>query len=394
MRALIWVVVLFFLAVLASLLIGYNWGYVQFVLPLDNEWFRVQMSLKPFVALTVVAFIVVYLLVQLLRGAVSLPEVVGQWRERRRRQRADKSLREALLTFHEGRYAQSLKFAEKAYAASDHPVTAVLLAARAAHALHDDERYRRWIERLTEEGEPARVARLMTEAELAIRSHDFDEAEQKLAALGQDGRHIAALRLSLRVAAALKHWDDVLKLTRQLRKHKALTDEQARPLLCRANVERLRAQVDDGEALAEAWNAIPAVEREDPELVTQAVPLFAHSGKGLVIRRTLERLLDHEWDSHLASLYGACGGEEQTCLKRAEDWLKAHPRDPGLLFALGRLCFATQLWGKAESYYTASLNLKPSTETHLALARLYERVNRSDDAQKQYRAAAEMAAKV
>jgi len=393
MRALIWIVVLFFLAVLVALLFRFNWGYVEFLVLLDAGRYRVQMLLETFLALTLVTFVAAYFLVRIVRNAIALPEVVGRWRERRRRQRADKSLRQALLTFYEGRYAQALKFAEKAYATSDHPVTAALLAARAAHALRDDDRYRRWVDRLAEEGDSARVARLMTEVELAIDSRDFDEAAAKLSALGRDGRHIAALRLSLRVASALKHWEDVLKFTRQLRKHKALTEEQAQPLLRLANLERLRERADDGEALAEVWDDIPTAERDDHDLVAQAIPLFTQAGKGRLVRRTLERLLDHEWDSDLASLYGACGGEENACLAKGEDWLKAHPRDPGLLFALGRLCFVAQLWGKAESYFNASLGQKPTIKTHLALARLFEQLERSDDAQRHYRAAAEMAAR-
>lgn len=390
MRVLIWVIIIFAMAVGLAMLVGHDWGYVQFVMP---KWYRVQMSLKLFVALLLIAFIVVYLLVRLLQGALALPGVVVQWRERRRRQRADRALREALLTFHEGRYAQALKFAEKAYAASDHPATAVLLAARAAHALRDEPRYRAWMERLADEEGKTQVARLMTEAELAIGSRHFEEAAGKLEILRRDGhRHIAVLRLRLRVASALRRWEEVLELTRKLRKHKALTEEQAQPLLRRANSERLRERAGDGEALVEAWNAIPAQERNDRQLLLDVVPLFAHAGQGRLMRRTLESLLDDEWDSDLARLYGYCAEEGSDCLAKGEAWLRDHPRDPGLLFALGRLCAVSRLWGKAESYYAASLGLRPETKTHLALAHLFERLERPADAQRHYRAAAEMAA--
>ncbi|MDR3213076.1 MAG: heme biosynthesis protein HemY [Azoarcus sp.] len=390
MRVLIWVITIFALAVGLSMLVGHDWGYVQFVAP---QWYRVQMSIKLFVVLLLIGFIVAHLLTRLIQGALSLPEVVGRWRERRRRQRADRALRDALLTFHEGRYAQALKAAEKAYAASDHPATAVLLAARAAHALRDEPRYRAWMERLDGVEEKAQVARLMTEAELAINSCNFQEAAEKLETLRRDGhRHIAALRLYLRVASAQRHWEEVLKLTRQLRKHKALTEEQAQPLLRRANIERLREQVGNGEALAETWKAIPAQERDDRQLVAKAMPLFAHAGQGRLVRRTLERLLDDEWDSDLARLYACCAEEGSDCLAKGEGWLRDHPSDPGLLFALGRLCAESGLWGKAESYYAASLGQCPEIGAHLALAHLFDRLERPVDAQRHYRAAAEMAA--
>ena len=63
-----------------------------------------------------------------------------------------------------------------------------------------------------------------------------------------------------------------------------------------------------------------------------------------------------------------------------------------MLFALGQLCRRTELWGKAQSYLEASLGLKPEVDTHLALAHLFDTLERRDDAQRHYRAAAERVA--
>ncbi|MDR1463553.1 MAG: heme biosynthesis protein HemY [Azoarcus sp.] len=387
MRVLIWLIILFAVAVGLAMLVDRNWGDVYFFVP---HW-HLQMSVKLFAVLLLIGFIAAHLLARLLQNAAALPNVIGQWRERRRRLRADSALREALLAFHEGRYAQALKSAGKAYAASDHPATAVLLAARSAHALRDEPRYRDWMERLSSGEKKARLARLMTEAELAIDSRNFEEAAKKLETLRQEGhRHIAALRLSLRVASALQNWEEVLKLTRQLRKHKALTEEQAQPLLRRANIERLRETTDSPDALARVWETIPAKERDDRQLITEAVPLLARAGNGRIVRRTLERLLDDEWDSGLARLYAYCA-DSGSGLAKGEEWLRKHKSDSGLLFALGRLCADSGLWGKAESYYAASLGQKPEIDTHLALAHLFDRLERPADAQRHYRAAAEMA---
>jgi len=395
MRILIWIITIFALAVGLSMLIGQDWGYVQFVVP--QRW-RMQMSTKLFVVASLALFFAAYLLVRLLRSALALPVTVGQWRERRRRQRADRTLRDAVLALHEGRYARALKFAEKSYKASDHPAAAILLAARSAHALRDDTRYRAWIGRLDDES--AQTARLMTEAELAVILSNYEEAAEKLDILQLEGhRHIAAMRLSLRVSMSLERWEEALHLIRLLCKHKALTEEQAQPLLCRVHIERLRMcaeddRVDDesfdgNDALTEMWKTIPAKDREDRQLMLDAVPLFARVGKGHVVRRTLERLLDAEWDTELARLYGFCG-DVGACLSKGEDWLLDHREDPGLLFSLGRLCTELQLWGKAVEYFGLSLRWHPEVETHLALASLFKRLGRREEEQKHYRAAAEM----
>ena len=82
-------------------------------------------------------------------------------------------------------------------------------------------------------------------------------------------------------------------------------------------------------------------------------------------------------------------GDVRARLANAEDWLKRQPRDPQLLLSLGRLCVQSQLWGKAESYLEASLAIAPSWEAHVELAHLAERMDRDDEANRHYRAAAE-----
>jgi len=390
MRALLWLIGIFALAAGVAMLASLNTGYVLLVLP---PW-RAQLSLNLLIVALLIAFLVSYVVLRLIGKTVALPGRVGVFRERRRKDKAGKAFRESLQALFEGRFAHAVKRAGAAFDSGESRAMAAIVAARAAHALHDDTRYRIWIGRAAEQQEEVRVARLMTEAELAIDARRFEEAAEKLESLKLSGhRHIAVLRLSLRVASALGRWDEVLRLARQLRKHKALTDEQMQPLVRRAHLERMRELAGDGEALAAYWKAIPAAELNDRRMVEKAVPYLAASGHGAVARKTLERLLDAEWDGALARLYAHCGDDDAvTCLARAEGWLRKQPKDPGLLYALGRLCLAAQLWGKAQSYLEASLNIAPTVETHLALAGLFERLGRAGEAHAHYRAAAERSA--
>jgi HemY protein len=54
-------------------------------------------------------------------------------------------------------------------------------------------------------------------------------------------------------------------------------------------------------------------------------------------------------------------------LRRAEGWLDAHPNDPALLLAAGRLCVRLKLWGKARQYLERSLALAPGAGAWEAL---------------------------
>jgi HemY protein len=78
-------------------------------------------------------------------------------------------------------------------------------------------------------------------------------------------------------------------------------------------------------------------------------------------------------------------------IDRAERWLREHRKDGALLLALGRLCARQQLWGKAQSYFEASVAVEPTYSAHLELAQLHDRLERADDARKHYRASLELA---
>jgi HemY protein len=388
MRFLIWLIVLFALAAGLAMIAGVNDGYVLLVFP---PW-RAQLSLNLLLVLLVVGFSFGHLFLRLVGRTFALPSRVVQWRQRRRGRKAGLALREALGALFEGRFAQALKLAASAFSAGESPALAALLAARAAHAMQDEERYRLWMGHAQAQGETLQLARLMTQTELAIEDRRFDEAARHLQALEETGqRHVAVLRMAVSVHLAQRRWEELLHQVRQLRKHKALSEEQAAPLLRRAHVERL--QELDASARAAYWKTIPADEMQDHRFIEQAVPLLAAAGQGALARRMVERLLDRKWDTGLARIYARCGegegGDAIACLSHAEAWLKQQPEDAGLLYALGRLCIGARLWGKAQTYLEAALSRQPTVEGHLALAGLMEQLERTESAQQHYRAAAQ-----
>lgn len=388
MRAIIWLIGIFALAAGVAMLAGNNDGYVLVVFP---PW-RVQLSLNLLIVAVISAFVLGYLLLRLLSGTLGLPSRMSQWRSRRRREKGERDLHQAINSLFEGRFPESLKAASNAFERSEEPAIAALVAARAANGMRDDERYRAWLERTAEFGRETEVARLMTEADLATLALRYDEADARLRTLREKGHHhVAMLRLESRVASALGRWEELVGLVRQLRRQKAITDEQATVLLRRAHGKRMKELAADPPALAAYWKDIPAAELQDRALNKEVVRLLAAAGLGSMARKPFERLLDEEWDSELARQYARCAegdGDARACLQKAESWLQAHPRDPGLLFALGRLCADAQLWGKARGYFEASLGIDPALETHLALAHLLDQIDRPEEAQVHYHAAA------
>ncbi|MFN4149196.1 MAG: hypothetical protein ACK4E4_06565, partial [Rhodocyclaceae bacterium] len=125
-------------------------------------------------------------------------------------------------------------------------------------------------------------------------------------------------------------------------------------------------------------------------LAYMTAQLLAKAGACDECAELVEEFLDAQWEPALLADYAACpGGDLLGRIAHCERWLSNHPQDAELLLALGRLCVRRELWGKAQSYLEAALAVAESCETHLELARLFDRLERPEDAARHYRAAAD-----
>jgi HemY protein len=386
MRTLLWFLILAGLAVGLSLAARYNDGYALLVMP---PW-RIELSLNLLGALLIGSFILGYLILRFVATVVRLPRAVRAFRLRQVQAKADGALRDAMRLLQEGRFSQAIKSAEYSFNANHAPGLAALVALRAAHALHDSDREDLWLSRAAEHDNETRAARLMTEAELAVEGRRYMDAREALNRLAREGgRHIAALRLALRTEQGQGNWDEVLKLTRQLEKHKALTAEQAAPLRMRAHRENLAGLSGDAEQLVRYWRKMPEQDRREVRLALTAARALAAADDCGEAAQLVEDFLDEQWDSSLVEAYGECeGGDVLARIAHAEKWLATHPRDAKLLLTLGRLCRRKQLWGKAQSYLEASLAVEASRIAHLELGGLLDSLDKPAAADRHYRVAA------
>jgi HemY protein len=393
MRTLFWLLAVFAAAAALAVAARLDQGYVQFAYA---QW-RVEMSLLMFGVLAALAFIALYALLRLLRHTFALPAYVREFWRRRRRERAQAALADALQAWLEGRYTRAEKEALRAWEAGAAPGLAAIIAARAAHELGAPERRALWLERAAAAGKQA--AGLLSRAVMALSERDYATARDALRSLQDSGaRHIAALRLLMRAERGLRNWEEVLRLTAQLAKRDAIAPALAEDYRNQAHVELLAEAAADPARFEARWGRTPARERASPRVAAAAARHARALGLAALAREAVERGLAADWDATLVSLYGELPQMEQgervaearTRLERAERWLLEHPQDPQLLAALGRLCAQAELWGKAQSYLEASLAFGESHATHLALAQLLDRLGRGADAQRHYRRAAEL----
>jgi HemY protein len=380
MRGLMWVLAVFALAVGLSLAAHLNDGYAILVFPP----YRVELSLNLAILLGLAAFVLTYLLLRLVAHTLRLPLYVRAFRARRRGEKGQAAMIAALQAWFEGRYARAEKSAGKAHKLGHAPALNALIAARAAGEMGEIERRDQWLARADDT--KAREARLAVQASLLLDDRRDDGALAVLRELSaSEPKRIATQRMLLKAHQRLGHWDEVQRLAAALGKRGALTEVAATQLRITAQVEALRQRAEDAAGLAQCWQHTQ--DKRDARVARTAARLFIAAGDCRRAHDIVAAALEAEWNEDLVLLYAECLGTDVLAqIERAEKWLKSRPRERALLLTLGRLCLAQGLWGKAQSYLDASLSEEPSRGAHVALAQLYDRIGKPEDANRHYRA--------
>lgn len=385
MRGLMWVLAVFALAVGLSLAADLNDGYAILVFPP----YRADLSLNFAILLGLAGFALGYLLLRVVGHTLRLPLYVRDFRLRRREAKGRAALLAALQALFEGRYARAEKAAGQAWEFGEARPLSALIAARAAGELRELGRRDLWLERADGQDKNARQARLAVQASLLLDERRYDDALAVLGELSASGpKRIATQRMLMKAHQRLGHWDEVRRLAAALGKRGALAEVAATQLRITAQVEALRQHSGDAAGLAQCWQNTE--DRLDARVARTAARLFIALGDCRRAHLIVAAALDAEWGEELILLYAEClGADALAQIEQAEKWLKSRPRDRALLLTLGRLCLQQELWGKSRSYLELSLSEGHSRSAHIALAQLFDRIGKTDDANLQYRASAE-----
>jgi HemY protein len=387
-RGLIWLALLFAVAVVVATVGGFDGGQVLFVVPP----YRVDVSLNLFAVAIVVLFVVLYGLIRAARTVWKMPQRVAAYRARSKLAKANASLRDAVGHLYAGRFSKAEKAARDALTVDDNKGAAGLIGANAAHRMHEYARRDEWLGQIT--GAEWQDARLMATADMRADGRDADGALVALTEMqAQGGRRIHAQQIALRAQQQLKNWGEVLKLVKTLEKREALHPAVAVRLRQVAAENLLRDRRHNPDALLELWQSLSPTERQSPRLADLAAELLIALDRRADARKIVEEALAHNWDARLLRRYPDCvSGDALPLIQRAEAWHKERTEDADLLFTLGRLCLHQQLWGKAQAFLESALKLADNEplkiRTHRALARLHEQLGDAEKASQHYRESA------
>ncbi len=385
MRRVIWALLIVSAAVGLAMLMRFNHGNVAVLWPP----YRVDVSANVAVLILIAAFAALHWLLVALAGAWRLPTRVREYRDRRRRESALVSLRDGVLALFEGRFGRAERLAQSALVDTSLAGAASLVAARAAHRMREPERRDRWLESARDEP-GAWHAQLMTSAELALEDQRPEDALAAIDTLRAGGpRHLHAMRVSLRAQELAQDWSALLQTLGELEKRDAMPQAAIQGLKIRAYRALFAAPHTDAGELQRRYASLAPAELAIDEVIEAVARGFVRVGGQEQAARAIERALESRYAERLVSLYAELDGvPARERLGNAERWRSRYGDDAVLLSTLGRLCAAEGLWGKAEEFLLLAEHAGPGPRAHLALARLYEAMGRTDEAYRRYRLAA------
>lgn len=386
MRGLIWIIVLFAVAVGLAIAAGSYSGNVYVVV----EQTMMRVNLHAFIIGLIALVIVLYLLVRLIAGILNVPGRIQRFGTARKGRQASLALNNAGLAFFEGKFQKAEQEAAKVLAnkeAGDNRTLALMLGAHAADQMDDMALRDRYLTDIQALPAKQQLSRHLLLAESALTRRDYTAAENHLAAATQINPTLTRLvRLQLRYAFDKGNALDVLDKSEKLVKAGAISDYESDQYHNWA-YRRLLALVSDAGGLKACLKRIPEHLKAGELCVViaekyQRLGLYQQAVKWVEEYYPKTRQLEL-LEPFVESVRFLSDKEQRKAIDTADAWLKTHPDNAVLLMYLGQLAYDKKLWGKAQGYLEASIALNPEVPARLALAKVFEETEQPQKAELQ-----------
>ncbi len=358
-------------------------GYVL----VSRGFTSIEMSLWLAVLGWLVSLVVAMLLISLLFQVLGMGEWWARWQGLRRQGSSAKALQEGSLALELGDWKRAERLLFNAARLSPQPLPAYLAAARAAARGQAFDRADQYLLLAEEQGN--RLAVGLARARLLLEGGRWEQASILLARLQDSHRkddHILLLRIEALIR--LQKWGELSELLPTLQKLPEGEQGRFEALEKHAHREVMRwvalagGRVDRPYAikkLRKYWEGLPRRLRNDAELIAVYADELVRVGGDDEAEALLAEALPQQWTNAGIEVYGrARSTRPDQALARAQAWKMAHPHNPALLLALGRLQLQNRHWQEARDYFEASLALHQSPEAHAELIRLLARLDEGE----------------
>jgi len=339
-----------------------------------HEW-TLETSLAVAVVVLIAVVIVVNLSFKLLRSLWRLPSSMRYGSENRRYAKARRQLTQGLIDLAEGRFEQAENHLVRLVDFSESPLVHYLSAARAAQLQGKHDARDNYLKAAHDANPGAELAIGVTQAELQLAHLQTEQALATLTHLHSVApKHDYVTMLLARAYHELQDWRALVELLPAVRRKKLLKPSRLHELELSGYRGVLELASDNQQDIETAWSKLPKDMQSDASLLRYYLEQFAGQGwSNSNAEQSLLKAIDQQWDDGLIEVYGRYQAPDTARqLARVEKWLDDYGHNEQLLLALGRISVRASLWGKAQSYFEASIGARATAAACLELATLFE----------------------
>jgi HemY protein len=377
--------IFYFIVLLASVWVGLKIAADPGYLLIDYQKVTVEMPLWLTLIFLILFFTVFYFILRTISNVRSLRSRFLSWSRSRRVRRAWQRTHRGFIALLAGDWKLAEKDLVRAAPSMDHPILNYLAAAYCAQAQQAISTRDEYLGKIVPKNKLTELALGLSQAQLQLQQHQYEQALAKLQQLQQTSpKHKMILKLLKKTYLKLADWGSLEILLPQLEKQNILTEAQLEKLSAKVYSGLLKntTQLNDASLI---WSRIPKSLRYSPELLLIYIPMLSIKNPDEA-ENIVRASLDKNLHSSLLTLYGQLDtSQNDKQLHYIEKFLKTHPDNPVLLLTLARLCVKNELWGKALSYFQASIGLSPNIQSYLEQGQLLEKLGETQKATESYK---------
>lgn len=373
-----------FVLLLAGIIVGPMIAGHQGYVLIQTTSYNIETSVTGLVIMLIILLVVLFTLEWLIRRLYRTGARTHSWFSGRKRQRARKQTRLALLKLAEGDHRQVEKLLTQSADHADQPVVNYLLAAEAAQQRGDELRANQHLERAAElaENDPVPVEIMRVRLQLA-RQEDHAARHGVDRLLEVAPRHPEVLRLAEQAYVRTGAWSSLLDILPAMAKAKVGDDVSREALEHQALLGLMDSAMADGgsEGLNSWWRNQPRKVRHQPALqVAMAEHLIIcndHQTAQKVILESLKRQYDERLILLMPRLQTS---DPQLVEAQLRSLIKVHGDRPLLWSTLGQMLMKHAEWQEASLAFRAALRQRPDSFDYAWLADVLDRLQKPEEA--------------
>lgn len=377
-------VLLLFLLLIAGVVLGPTLAGRQGYVLIQTDSYNIETSVTNLAIMLVLLYLALLAVEWLLRRLFRTGARTRGWFLGRKRSRAKKQTKAALLKLAEGDYLQVEKLLTRNADHAEQPVVNYLLAAEAAQQRGDDFRTRQYLERASELADTEQLPVDITRVRIQLARNEDHAARHGVDRLLETApRHPEVLRLAEQAFQRTHAYGALLDILPALRKTRLYDEERIAQLEQAAMLGLMEQAMADGgsEGLKLWWkNQSRKVRQDLPLQVAMAEHLIACDDHDTAQQIIVDGLKQH-YDARLVLLMPRLKtGDPAPLEKLLRQQLKQQGDNALLYSTLGQLLMKQGEWQQASDAFQAALALRPDAYDYAWRADAFDRLHLPADA--------------